>query len=363
MIKGIIFDVDGVIIDSEEYTCLSAIELFQNNGVKVKAKDFEPFVGAGEDSYIGEVAKKYGLKLDLETSKKEMYEIYRQFALGLRKGHTKLNAKEGVVKLISQLTSNQIKIAVATSADYIKAKINLATVGFDEDDFNFFISGSNLKRKKPFSDIYTFSALSLNLSPEQCLVIEDSPSGIVSAKNAGCACLGVEGTFKRDLLIASGADLVVSNLDDFPIEALLKDKLDGIFEQQTDEYLKIKAISKAWKAFNNSYSPYSHFKVGAALITSTKNIYSGCNVENSSYGGTICAERSAIMQAIANEGKILIDYIVVVSDDKKPAPPCAICLQVINEFALENTQVVLISANGVINKFVFKELLPHPFNL
>jgi len=363
MIKAVIFDVDGVIIDSEEYTSLSAIELFKNIGIKVNKKDFEPFVGAGEDSYIGEVAKKYGIKLDLESSKKEMYEIYRQLSSGLREGYPKLKAKKGVVELINQLTKRDFKIAVATSADYIKAKINLAAVGFDEDDFDFFISGSNIQRKKPFCDIYTFSALNLGLSPEQCIVIEDSPSGIVSAKNASCACIGVEGTFKRDLLIDSGADLVISNVEDFPIEALINGKLNEIFEQKKDEYLKIKAISKAWEAFNNSYSPYSHFKVGAAIITSTKNIYNGCNVENSSYGGTICAERSAITKAISSEGKIHIDYLVVVSEGKKPAPPCAICLQVINEFASKNTHIILISDSGVINEFVFKELLPHPFNL
>jgi len=363
MIKAIIFDVDGVMLDSEEYTSLAAIELFLKKGVKVKAKDFEPYIGAGENSYIGEVANKYGLKLDIEASKKEMYEIYKQFALGLRKGYKKLNAKKGVVNLISQLTENKIKIAVATSADYIKAKINLSVIGFDEDDFDFFITGNNVKRKKPFPDIYTYAALSLGFSPEQCLVIEDSPAGVLSAKKAGCYCLGIEGTFNKDLLISFEADLVLRNLEDFPIKDLFNNNLQKIYEKEKEEYLKTKAISKAWKAFNNSYSPYSHFKVGAALITSTKNIYSGCNVENSSYGGTICAERSTIMQAISTEGKIHIDYLVVVSDDIKPAPPCAICLQVINEFASEDTQVVLIAANGTINNFVFKDLLPHPFNL
>ncbi|MDY5909136.1 MAG: cytidine deaminase, partial [Bullifex sp.] len=119
---------------------------------------------------------------------------------------------------------------------------------------------------------------------------------------------------------------------------------------------------KAWMAWENAYAPYSHFRVGAAVLSAaTGRIYSGCNVENSSYGATICAERNAILQAVAKEGIIGIDKLVVVSDDDPPAPPCAQCLQVLAEFSKSDTHVVLISRKGERREYLFSELLPNPF--
>jgi cytidine deaminase len=93
-----------------------------------------------------------------------------------------------------------------------------------------------------------------------------------------------------------------------------------------------KLFEAASRARENSHSPYSGLKVGAALRTSDGRIYSGCNVENSSYGGTICAERTAITKAISEQGKIQIAEILVVTDASPPWPPCGICRQVIAEF-------------------------------
>ena len=84
-------------------------------------------------------------------------------------------------------------------------------------------------------------------------------------------------------------------------------------------------------------------------------------MENSSYGATICAERNAITTAVSAEGTIGIDLLVVYSDDDPPAPPCAVCLQVIAEFARPDTPIVLFSASGKERHFTLSELLPNPF--
>ena len=117
----------------------------------------------------------------------------------------------------------------------------------------------------------------------------------------------------------------------------------------------------ALKATENAFAPFSHFHVGAALLTRDGRIFTGVNVENSSYGATICAERNAILQAVAKEGIIGIDKLVVVSDDDPPAPPCAQCLQVLAEFSKSDTHVVLISRKGERREYLFSELLPNPF--
>ena len=111
----------------------------------------------------------------------------------------------------------------------------------------------------------------------------------------------------------------------------------------------------------NSHSPYSHFKVGAALITEENQIFAGCNVENASYGGTICAERAAIFSAVSASGKIKIKDLVVVTKGQKPWPPCGLCRQVINEFATPKTKIHLADEKKIRRTYFLDELLPEAF--
>ena len=121
-------------------------------------------------------------------------------------------------------------------------------------------------------------------------------------------------------------------------------------------------LKLALRARENAYTPYSKFKVGACVKSAaTGRLYAGCNVENSSFGATICAERNAITTAIAAEGIIGIETLVVVSDDEPPAPPCALCLQVLAEFTSPDSLVILSSLEGKMCRYKFSELLPNPF--
>ncbi len=118
-------------------------------------------------------------------------------------------------------------------------------------------------------------------------------------------------------------------------------------------------INNAIKAREHSYSPYSKFKVGAALKTKNGKVFTGCNIENSSYGLSICAEREAVFKAISSGEKDL-DTIVVVTDSNKLITPCGACRQVIWEFSKDLT-IVVANLKGKKKKFKIKELLAHPF--
>lgn len=125
----------------------------------------------------------------------------------------------------------------------------------------------------------------------------------------------------------------------------------------------LNSYQKALEAQNNSYSPYSNFPVGAAFkFKGIDKVYTGCNVENISFGGTICAERSAIVSAVSNEGTHSIEYAIVVADTKEATLPCAICLQFMSEFTKEDFPVYLGNKTGLLKKYTFRELLPHSFN-
>lgn len=123
------------------------------------------------------------------------------------------------------------------------------------------------------------------------------------------------------------------------------------------------AYQEALKVRQNAHAPYSNFKVGSSLkMKNSPTRYLGCNVENASYGGTICAERNSILQAIANNGEDKIEYIVVVADTVRPTVPCAFCLQVMSEFTKEDFPIYMGNSKSLLKKYMFRELLPISFD-
>jgi len=121
-------------------------------------------------------------------------------------------------------------------------------------------------------------------------------------------------------------------------------------------------IKSAQEAMKNAYAPYSHFKVGAALLTTSGEIVTGCNVENASYGVTNCAERTAVFSAVARIGPNMeISAIAIVNDHEAPCSPCGACRQVIYEFGPQAT-VYFLSAKGWTEQPI-TALLPEGFRL
>lgn len=121
-----------------------------------------------------------------------------------------------------------------------------------------------------------------------------------------------------------------------------------------------KLIEFAKSARQNARAPFSHFKVGAALLTKTGDIISGCNIENATYGLTICAERVAIFKAVS-EGKRDFQRIAVVANTEKLTPPCGACRQIIWEFC-GDIEVVLANLQGKTETFQMRELFPNAFD-
>lgn len=120
-------------------------------------------------------------------------------------------------------------------------------------------------------------------------------------------------------------------------------------------------VSLAKKELKNSYSPYSGFKVAAALITKNGKVYTGANIENSSYPATVCAERVALFKAISN-GEREFEAIAIVCEKGDFCYPCGVCRQVISEFCDESFRIIL-EGNNIIKSHTLEELLPHSFKL
>ncbi len=120
-----------------------------------------------------------------------------------------------------------------------------------------------------------------------------------------------------------------------------------------------KLILEAEKARKNAYAPYSRFSVGAALLSLSGKIYTGANLENSSFSQTLCAERLALYKAVS-EGEKNFEKIAIVAPGAKPVTPCGICRQVLFEFA-PDLEVVSVNLKGKMRRYTLKQLLPYPF--
>lgn len=124
---------------------------------------------------------------------------------------------------------------------------------------------------------------------------------------------------------------------------------------------KASLLAAAQKTLNLAYSPYSHVKIAAAVMDETGRIFSGCNVENASYGATVCAERVAIWKA-KSEGAKAIKHILVLSEANPPWTPCGLCRQVMLEFSSLETPVYCLNTSGKELSLKLSDLCPHAFS-
>ncbi len=209
---GVIFDMDGVLTDSEPLINRAAIEMFAEKGLAVRPEDFLPFVGAGENRYIGGVAERYAFGIDLPEAKRRTYEIY----LGLVPDH--LRAFPGARELVQLCREAGLKTAVASSADPVKIEANLRRIGLPPETWDAVVTAFDVTRRKPAPDLFLTAAARLKLQPARCTVVEDAVNGVDAAKAAGMRCVAVAQTFPAELL--SHADLVRRTIADVTVADL-----------------------------------------------------------------------------------------------------------------------------------------------
>lgn len=212
MIKAVLFDMDGVLLESEQYINLAGVEMFREKGFEVHPDDFLEFTGMGEDRYLGGVAEKNNIPFNLETDKARTYEIYQELIRG------NIQPLPGALEFIKKCRDLQLKIAVATSADLIKMNVNLKEINLPPETFDATVNGLEITRKKPAPDIFQLAAKKLSIDPSSCLVVEDAVSGISAGKSAGAKVLALTTTFSSDDL--KEADWIAEDLAQAPDEVL-----------------------------------------------------------------------------------------------------------------------------------------------
>lgn len=206
-IKLVIFDMDGVLVDSEPAINLAAREALSEWGINALAEDFHEFTGMGDDKFIGGVAVKYGGTYST-AMKKRAYEIY------LTTAKERVKVYSWSKNIIDRLYTDDFKLAVASASDVIKVECNLACIGADTKKLSAIITGNDVVNKKPAPDIFLLAAEKSGVSATNCIVIEDAVSGVQAAKAAGMLCIAITTSFSTEQLHTAGADYIIDDLID-----------------------------------------------------------------------------------------------------------------------------------------------------
>ena len=212
-VKAVLFDMDGVLVESERFINEAGVLMFREKGYEVDPDDFLEFTGMGEERYLGGVAEKHNIPFNPEQDKARAYEIYERLV------KNNIDPLPGVRNFIHKCKTKGLKIAVATSADHIKMVINLKEIDIPIETFDATVNGLEIENKKPAPDIFLKAADKLGVDPHNCLIVEDAVSGVEAARTAGARVLALTTTFTEDEL--SEADWIAENLSKAPAEVLL----------------------------------------------------------------------------------------------------------------------------------------------
>uniref|UniRef100_A0A0E0NU58 Thioredoxin domain-containing protein n=1 Tax=Oryza rufipogon TaxID=4529 RepID=A0A0E0NU58_ORYRU len=217
-VSAVLFDMDGVLCNSEELSRLAGVDLFAEMGVDVTGDDFVPYMGTGEANFLGGVAKLKGVKdFNAESAKKRFFEIYLD-------KYAKPNAGigfPGALDLVTECKNAGLKVAVASSADRIKVDANLAAAGLPLSLFDAIVSADAFENLKPAPDIFLAASKTLGVDTDECIVIEDALAGVQAAKAAEMRCIAVMTTLEEDALQQASPSLIRKNIGDISIRDIL----------------------------------------------------------------------------------------------------------------------------------------------
>ena len=207
MCWAMIFDVDGVVADTEVLNARASVLMFRElYGTEVQPEDFRPFVGTGDERYVEGVAEKYDVRIRTAAAVERRKENFFKLL-----SDEPLPAMPGVIELVQAARdADDARVAIATSGNKDKQFPVIEGTGLKLAWFDAVITGDDVTRKKPDPQIYLVTAERLRVAPERCVVFEDAPAGVASATAAGMKCVAVTSSVEAEKL--QEADLVVDSL-------------------------------------------------------------------------------------------------------------------------------------------------------
>lgn len=210
---GVIFDSDGVLVDSEHISLAAFKQAIEEQGIMLTDEDLWQCCGLTDSSIIAQLEKKYKCQIDLREFSKRKFELY--FSYAREKG---VYAFPGVKCFLEELENSAVPYALASSGPREKIRFNLTQTGLWHK-FKVIVSGEDVIQSKPAPDIFLKAAELLQRRPEECIVIEDSPNGLLGAKRAGMTAIALRTTFKDDTILKD-ADFIFDTIEKLSVRLL-----------------------------------------------------------------------------------------------------------------------------------------------
>jgi len=213
-IEAVIFDMDGVIIDSEPLYFKIQNELFNELGFSVLKSEYNTFIGAGMQLMWEKLSSKFDLPFTvnklISMNNKLIYRTFSELPL--------LTATDGFHSFLKSLKESKIKTSVASSTSKRTINVILSRLNVIQE-FDTIVSSEEVQQGKPEADIFLEAARRINVKPDNCLVIEDSSLGVQAARKAGMHCVGFTNTNPENQDLSS-ASIIVSNFDKIDLESI-----------------------------------------------------------------------------------------------------------------------------------------------
>lgn len=203
--QAVIFDMDGVIVDSEPYSMQALIDVLRQYGIDPTEEDIRRSYGRRIRDDFGDYFSRYGVTAPLETAIARKEARYYHLAAG------RLKPFPGVLFLLKRLRAQGYGLALASSGDRVKVAFGMQALSLD-GTFEAVVCGNDVTCSKPAPEIYLLAAQRLRIPPAGCVAIEDAPAGVEAAKRAGMRCIAVTNSVSREQL--QRADLIVASLAD-----------------------------------------------------------------------------------------------------------------------------------------------------
>jgi beta-phosphoglucomutase family hydrolase len=213
MIKVVIFDMDGVIVESEHIHIEAEQQTMLKHGVRISAEELHTYTGTTAEFMLTELIKNYRLKTTFERMFNEKEEILFKLL------EKETRPTKGVIELLKKLKQKGIKLAIASSShrkliDYVLRRLDIGQL------FDFVVSAEDIAHSKPNPEIFLKSAWGLKVEPVECLVVEDAKLGIEAAKNAGMRVIGYRNPHSGDQDL-SRADMIICDFSRLSVEEML----------------------------------------------------------------------------------------------------------------------------------------------
>jgi HAD superfamily hydrolase (TIGR01509 family) len=203
--RAVIFDMDGVIVDSEPYSMQALIDVLRQYGIDPSEEEIRRSYGRRIRDDFADYFSRHGVTAHLETAIARKEARYYHLAAG------HLKPFPGVMRLLKRLSARGYGLALASSGDRVKVAFGMQALSLDRT-FETVICGNDVTRSKPDPEIYLLAAQRLQIPPAECVAIEDAPAGVEAAKRAGMRCIAVTNSVAREQL--QQADLIVASLAD-----------------------------------------------------------------------------------------------------------------------------------------------------